>query len=167
MLFKSIGITPRSNLEVILRTTDIVRWVFLDSPLWYGLCIEAVTVFQLFFLQPTQRASSYYFRKIYRIWFLSHLFCRHDLFTFQIFCACVEDTFLVPNESHDNRWRESEKQWSQVLHEYRFICISISRFISLIFLSTSFALNMDVHVNYTSMLQTRWVFTCYFVILKI
>ena len=30
---------------------------------------------------------------------------------------------------------------SDVLHEERFICISISRFISLIFLSASFVLN--------------------------
>ena len=150
MLFKSIrNNTSTICLEVILRTRDIVRWGFPDSPLWYGLYIEAVIVFQLFFLQPTQRASSYYFRRIYRMWFLSHLFCRHDLFTFQIFCACLDDTFLVPNEFHDNRWRDSEKQWSHILPEQRFISILINRFISLIFLSTSLALNMDVYVNYS------------------
>ena len=150
MLFKSIGNNISTIcLEVILRTRDIVRWGFPDSPLWYSLYIEAVIVFQLFFLQLTQRASSYYFRRIYRMWFLSHLFCCHDLFTFQIFCACLDDTFLVPNESHDNRWRDSEKQWSHILPKYRFISISISRFVSLIFLSTSLALNMDVYVNYS------------------
>ena len=76
------------------------------------------------------------------MWFLLHLFCRHDLFTLQKFCACVDDTFFIPNKPHGNRWRDSEKWWSEVLHEERFICILISRFISLIFLSTSVALNI-------------------------
>ena len=75
--------------------------------------------------------------------FIPHLFCRHGLFTFQEFCACVDDTFLVSNESHDNRCRDSEKQWSEVSHKERFLCISISRFTSLIFLSTSAALNIS------------------------
>ena len=25
-------------------------------------------------------------------------FCHHDLFTFQKFCLCIDDTFLVPNK---------------------------------------------------------------------
>ena len=39
------------------------------------------SVFQWFFVQPTQRVSLYYFRRIYTAWFLPPLFCRHDLFT--------------------------------------------------------------------------------------
>ena len=70
--------------------------------LWYGCYIQAVIVFQWFFLQLTQRASSYYFRRIYLMRFLLHIFCCHKLFSFKTFCAC-DDTFLVPSESHDNR----------------------------------------------------------------
>ena len=94
-----------------------------------------------FFLQPTQQAGLYYFWRTYRMWFLMHLFCCHDLFTFQKFCACIDDTFLVPNKFHDNHWKDSEKWWSEVLHKERFICILISRLISIIFLST-FVLNI-------------------------
>ena len=36
----------------------------------------------------------------------------------------------------------ARKKWSKVRHEELFICILISRFIYLIFLSTSFALNI-------------------------
>ena len=49
---------------------------------------------------------------------------------------------LVPNKSYDNCWRDSKKKWSEVLLEERFLYISISRFISLIFLSTSVDLNI-------------------------
>ena len=63
----------------------------------------------MIFSAAYQHATLYYFRRIYAIWFLWHLFCRHDLFTFQKFCACADDAFLVSNESHDNRWRESKK----------------------------------------------------------
>ena len=63
--------------------------------------IKAVIVFQWFFVNPTQRAGLYYFRRTYhtqyRMWFLS---CRHDLFALQKLRACVDNTFLVPNESH-------------------------------------------------------------------
>ena len=56
---------------------------------------------------------------------------------FQKFCACADNTNLVPNQSHDNFWRDGVKQWSDVLHKERFISISISRF--LFFFSTSVA----------------------------
>ena len=106
---------------------------FCNSLLWYECYIQTEIVFQWSFLKPTQWASLY--------WFLPLLFCYHDWFTFQKFCASIDDTFLVPNESHDNCWRESEKWWSEVLHKETFICIPMSRFISLNFLSTSLALN--------------------------
>ena len=117
--------------------------------------MQAVILFQWFFLQPTQWASLYYFRKIYTMWFLLHLFFRHDLFTFPNFCGCVDDTFLVPNES---AWQSLERQreimvWSSSLFEERFICRSISRSISLMFNQLQFP-------------STYCVFTNYFMILK-
>ena len=51
MLFKTIGITlGQFCLKVILRTRDIVRGGFPDSLLQYGRYIQAVIVFQCFFL---------------------------------------------------------------------------------------------------------------------
>ena len=41
------------------------------------------------------------------MWFLPHRFCRHDLFTFQKFWVCVDDSFLVPNKS---TWKSMERQ---------------------------------------------------------
>ena len=70
----------------------------------------------------------YYFRRVYTMWFLLYLVHRHDLFTFQKFRTCVDDTFLVHNESHNNR--------------NLFVDWWVARFISLIFLSTSVALNI-------------------------
>ena len=72
------------------------------------------------------------------------------------FCACVDQTFLVPNES---TWQSLERQreiiiWSSSLHEKKFICRSINRFISPIFYQFQ-------------LLWIWWVFTSYFVILKI
>ena len=109
-----------------------------------------------YILKQTQQASLYCFRKIYKMWFLPHLFCCHDLFTFQKFCTCVDDTSLVPKKS---TWQLLERQqeimaWSSSLQEERFICRLISRFISLIFYQFQ-------------LLWTYWVFTSYFVILKI
>ena len=77
------------------------------------------------------------------MWFLPYLFCCHDLFTCQKFCACVDNTFLVPNEFHEMCWRGSKKYWSEVLHKDTFFWILISRCISLDFLSTSVALNIS------------------------
>ena len=110
----------------------------------------------VFFLQPTQRASLYYFRKIYTMWFLPHVFCHHDLFTLQKFCACIDKTFLVPNKS---TWQSSEKPdglmaWTSSLQEERFIWRLINRFISLIFYQLQ-------------LLWRYWVFTCYSMILEI
>ena len=74
----------------------------------------------------------------------------------QKFCACVDHTFLVPNVSV---WKLLERQrelmvWSSSLHEEKFICRSIIRFFSLI-------------LYQLQLLWTYWVFTSYFVILKI
>ena len=80
-------------LKVILWTGDHVFCGFPDSPLWYGHYIQAVIMFQWFFLQPTQWASLYYFRRIYTMWLLPHLFCCHDLLIFQKFCECLDHTF--------------------------------------------------------------------------
>ena len=93
MLFGSIGKTLCNLLKVILWTRDNVFCGFPDSPLWYGHYIQAVIMFQGFFLQPTQRASLYYFRRIYTMWLLPHLFCCHDLLIFQKFCECLDHTF--------------------------------------------------------------------------
>ena len=68
-------------LKVHLLTRGIFHWGFPETLFHYGHCIQAVTVFHWFFLQPTQRTSLYYFRRINTMWFLPHLFCRHDLFT--------------------------------------------------------------------------------------
>ena len=90
-------------------------------------CSHCVSII---FPQPTQQGTLYYFRRIYTI---PHLFCRSDLFIFQKFCTCVDDTFLVPNESG---WQSRER--------FIYFCRSISRFISLVlfFFSTSVALNI-------------------------
>ena len=90
-------------LEVILQTRDIVHWGFSDSSMQFRCYIQAVIVFQGFFLQPTQQASLHYFRKIYIMWFLPQHLCHND-FTFQKFWAFIDDTLLVPNKSHVNRW---------------------------------------------------------------
>ena len=132
-------------------TRGFVCWDFTNSPFWYGRYIQAVIMFQGF-LQSTQRASLYYFRRIYTMWFLPHLFCHPDLFISQKFCVCADNTNLVPNQSHDNFWRDGVKQWSDVLHKERFISISISRFLFFFQLQ---------------LLRTYWVLTSYFVILKI
>ena len=72
--------------ESNLWTRDIVCWGFPDSPLWYRHYMQAVIVFQCFFCSlPSELV--YYFRRIYTMWFLPHLFCHHYLFTFQKFCA--------------------------------------------------------------------------------
>ena len=107
-------------LKIVLRI--IVQWEFLDSLLWYRCYIQAIIVFHWICLELTQLASLYYFNRIYKMWFLPHLLSHHDLFSFQKFCTCVDDTFLVP---------------------VRFICISISRFISLIFISIPVAWNIS------------------------
>ena len=131
---KCPGVVP-VHLQSIW-TRGFVCWDFTNSPFWYGRYIQAVIMFQGF-LQSTQRASLYYFRRIYTMWFLPHLFCHPDLFISQKFCVCADNTNLVPNQSHDNFWRDGVKQWSDVLHKERFISISISRF--LFFFSTSVA----------------------------
>ena len=80
-------------LKVILRTRDIVCLGFPDT-----LCfntgtryIQAVIVFQWFFLQPTRRASC----------IISGGYTRCN------FYACIHDTYLVLNES---TWQSLERQ---------------------------------------------------------
>ena len=89
-------------LKVILQTRDIVRWRFPNTPFPYRHCIQAVIVFQWFFLQPTVQARLYYFRRICMMWCLPDLFCFHDVFTFQKYCTSVDYTFLVPNQLRDS-----------------------------------------------------------------
>ena len=72
------------------------------------------------------------------------------------FCTCVDHTFLVPNVSG---WQSLERQqeimiWSSTLHKEKFICRLIIKFISLIFYQLQ-------------LLWTCWIFTSYFMILKI
>ena len=90
------------------------------------------------------------------IWFVLFQEDIHDVISKALFlrpgfvnqrkcCACVDHTFLDPNES---AWQLLERQreiilWSSSLHEKKFICRSIIRFI-----------------------WTWWVFTNCFVILK-
>ena len=84
--------------------------------------------------------------------------CLHNLFNFQKFCACLDDQFLVLNEPHDNRCRDSEKYWPEVPYKERFNCILISRFISLIFLSTSGDLNILSFTSYFMILKILYLF---------
>ena len=86
--------------------------------------------------------------------FLLHLSCCHDLFTLQKFCACIDNTFLVPNEPVYFLERHQEIMvWSSILQEEKFIYISISRFVSLV-------------IYQLQLLWTYWTFTSYFLILK-
>ena len=106
-------------------------WRFSYSPFQYGRYIHVVIVIQWFFRSlpsevPCIISGGYTrYRSLY-------LFSRNDLFTFQ-FCACEDDTFLIPNES--------VRHW-EIIEENINFCRSISRFIFLVFLSTSAALNM-------------------------
>ena len=91
-------------------------------------------------------------------------FCYHQqgrvkenhLIIFQIFCACIDNTFLVPNESHNNCWGDSQKKWS----EKRFICISASRLSY--FLSPWVALNIlslyQLFHGFENFYDPIWVF---------
>ena len=111
-------------------------WRFSYSPFQYGCYIHAVIVLQWFSRSLPSEVlciiSGEYTR--YR---LPHLFCHNDLFTLQ-FYACVDDTFLVPNESLQHLLG---RQW-EIVEENIYFCRSISRFISLVFLSASVALNI-------------------------
>ena len=109
-------------LKVISRTRDIVHWEYRDFPFQCGRYVQALIVFRWFFLQPTQQAKFASFQEDIHDFYIIFS-CHHDLFTFQKFCTWVDDTFLVPNEPHDNRWRDSNISWSKVLHEESFICI--------------------------------------------
>ena len=64
-LEKHYNNTSTVCLKVITLTWDILCWRLPDSLFWYGCYIQALIVFQWFFLQPTQQASLNYFRGIY------------------------------------------------------------------------------------------------------
>ena len=119
-----------------MGTRDIVRWRFSDSPFWYGCYIHAVIIFQWFFRSLPSKVLCI-ISGGYTWYHLPHLFCRNDLFTFQ-FCTWVDDTFLVPNESLRHL---EERQWEIIVENINFRRL-ISRFISLVFLSTSVASNI-------------------------
>ena len=102
----------------------------------YGCYIHGFIAFQWFFRNlPSELVCI--ISGGYTWYRLPHLFCRNDLFTFQ-FCACVDDTFLVSNESARHLL---ERQW-EIIEEKIYFCGSISGFISLVFLSTSVALSI-------------------------
>ena len=111
-------------------------WRFSYSPFQYGCYIHAVIVFQWFFRSLPSEVL-YIISGGYTRYCSSYLFCRNDLFTFQ-FCACVDYTFLIPNESVRHLL---ERQW-EIIEENINLCRSINRFIFLVFLSTSAALNI-------------------------
>ena len=110
--------------------------VFLVSIPIYGCCIHAVIVFQWFFRSLPSEVLCIISGE-YTRYCLTHLFCHNDLFTLQ-FYACVDDTFLVPNKSVQHLLG---RQW-EIIEENIYFCRSISRFISLVFLSDSVALNI-------------------------
>ena len=76
--------------------------------------------------------------RMYTMWFLPHLFCSHNSFTLQKICECVDDIFLVLNESHDNHCSDSEKNL-QFCTKKDLFADRLDLF--LIFLSTTAALN--------------------------
>ena len=113
--------------------------------------MQAVIVFQWFFLQSTQWVSLYYFRKMYTMWFLQHLFCCHNLLTFKKFCKCVDHTFLVPNEA---AWQSLERQqgiivWSSSL--YKEINLQIDKYFSINF-------SCFEHVEFLRAILWFWIF---------
>ena len=123
-------------------------WRFSYSPFQYGRYIHAVIVFQWFFCSLPSEVPCIISGE-YTRYHLPYLFSCKDLFTFQ-FCACVDDTFLVPNKSVQHLL---ERQW-EIIEEYIYFCRSISRFISLVFYQLQ-------------LLWTYWVFTSYLLILKL
>ena len=93
-------------LKAVLQTRDIVRWWFSDSLLRSGkqpLCSSD------FFCSLASKLvcnlSGGYTRCVFYRIFSLVMIC----FPFQNISPCVDDTFLVPNEFHDNQWRGSDK----------------------------------------------------------
>ena len=116
-LFCRLGILPVGGFLTLHCDTE--RFFSAAYPAsWFVLFLEKIqdVISNASFLLP---------------WFiyLSKILCMHRWY------------ILVPNKFHDNHWKDSEKWWSEVLHKERFICILISRLISIIFLST-FVLNI-------------------------
>ena len=110
-------------------------WRFSYSLFQHGCYIHAVIVFHWFFRNLPSEVLCIISGE-YTWYHLPHLFCHNDLFTLQ-FYACVDDTFLVPNESVQHLL----EKW-EIIEENIYFCRSISRFISLVFLSASVTLNI-------------------------
>ena len=69
-------------------------------------------VFQCFFLQTTQRARFALFQKdIHDVISKATSLPPWFMFTFQKFCACIDDIFIVPNQS----WHLLERQWQTIV----------------------------------------------------
>ena len=78
-----------------------------------------------------------------------HLFYHHDLFTFQKFFRNTRQ--LLERQRY---------KWSEVLHEGRFICRSIRKFISLTFFQHFLIFNILIELfrNFESVLHVpTWV----------
>ena len=114
----------------------MLDWRISYSLFQYGRYIHVVIVFQWFFHSLPSEVPCI-ISGGYTRYCLPYLFCRNDLFTFR-FCACVDDTFLVPNESVQHLL---ERQW-EIMEENINFCRLINRFIFLVFLSTLVALNI-------------------------
>ena len=111
-------------------------WRLSYSLFQYGCYIHAIIVFQWFFRSLPSEVLCIISGE-YTGYCLTHLFCHNDLFTLQ-FYACVDDTFLVPNKSIQHLLG---RQW-EIIEENIYFCRSISRFISLVFLSASVTWNI-------------------------
>ena len=111
-------------------------WRFSYSPFQYGCYIHAVIVLQWFSRSLPSEVLCIISGE-YTRYCLPHLFCHNDSFTLQ-FYACVDDTFLVPNESVQHLL---ERRW-EIIEENIYFYRLISGFISLVFLSASVALNI-------------------------
>ena len=105
MFFKTIGIT----LQQFVCNYNFVDYKHCPLRSFLTLCsnMDAAYKQQLcsngFFCSlPSELSNLCYFRRIYTMWFLLHLSCCHNLFTFQKFCASVDKHFQFLMSPHDN-----------------------------------------------------------------
>ena len=106
--FKGLKNTSKICLKEIFGTRNIVRWGYPNCPLRYRRYKQAFIVFQWLFCNLPIHLVFIIWGGYICVWFLPHLFCCHDLFTFVKFCACVVDKFSVSNESV--LWQLLERQ---------------------------------------------------------
>ena len=110
MFFKSIGIALRQCVwKYFCRLGILSVGEFLTLRCYLGATCKQSLCSSDFFCSLTTRlvciiSGGYTRCDFYRIFSVA-MIC----FPFKIFSACVNDTFLVLNESHDNRWRDSDK----------------------------------------------------------